>query len=75
MLHNYVWMRRLAKMTYTYKRAFDQLNNVDQNNMVQRIDSEDPNTVMFINLDQESDAKDAYLAWVAEGNTPAAFDS
>ena len=68
-------MRSIAKMTYTYKRAFDQLNNVEQNNMVQRIDSEDPNTVMFINLDQESDAKDAYLAWVAEGNTPAAFDS
>ena len=74
MLHKYVWMRRLAKMTYTYKRAFDQLNNVDQN-MVQRIDSENPDTIMFINLDQESDAKDAYLAWVAEGNTPAAFDS
>lgn len=61
-------------MTYTYKRAFDQINNVDQN-MVQRIDSENPNTIMFIDLDQESDAKDAYLAWVAEGNTPAAFDS
>ena len=61
-------------MTYTYKRAFDQINNVDQN-MVQRIDSEDPNTIMFIDLDQESDAKDAYLAWIAEGNTPAAFDS
>lgn len=61
-------------MTYTYKRAFDQINNVDQN-MVQRIDSEAPNTIMFIDLDQESDAKDAYLAWVAEGNTPAAFDS
>ena len=61
-------------MTYTYKKAFDQINNVDQN-MVQRIDSENPNTIMFIDLDQESDAKDAYLAWVAEGNTPAAFDS
>lgn len=61
-------------MTYTYKRAFDQINNVDQN-MVQRIDSENPNRIMFIDLDQESDAKDAYLAWVAEGNTPAAFDS
>ena len=61
-------------MTYTYKRAFDQINNVDQN-MVQRIDSENPNSIMFIDLDQESDAKDAYLAWVAEGNTPAAFDS
>ena len=67
-------MRSIAKMTYTYKRAFDQINNVDQN-MVQRIDSENPNTIMFIDLDQESDAKDAYLAWVAEGNTPAAFDS
>ncbi len=61
-------------MTYTYKRAFDQLENVDQNAVI-RIDSENPNSIMHINLDQESDAKDAYLAWVAEGNTPAAFDS
>ena len=75
MLQTFVQTRRFPKMTYTYKKAFDQLNNVEQNNLVQRIDSEDPNTVMFINLDQESDAKDAYLAWIAEGNTPAAFDS
>ncbi len=57
-----------------YKNVpFDTLENI-QPNAILKINLDNPNEIYWINLDVESDAKDNYLAWLAEGNTPTPAD-
>ena len=52
---------------------FDTLENI-QPNAVLKINLDNPNEICCINLDVESAAKDRYLAWLDEGNTPLPAD-
>ena len=64
-------MTYINKKTYTYKKYAHYLGNtkIVSTDMIQRI--EDKSVIPFDpnNLDYQ-----AYLAWVAEGNTPAEAD-
>ena len=58
----------------TYKTPqFDDLNNVQPNAII-KIESENPKIITWIFLDRESQEKEDYLAWLAEGNTPDQAD-
>lgn len=48
---------------------FDELENV-QPNAVLKINPDNPNEIYWINLDVKSHAKDQYLVWLDQGNTP-----
>lgn len=52
---------------------FDTLENI-QPNAVLKINLDNPNEIYWINLGVESAAKDQYLAWLAQGNTPTPAD-
>ena len=57
-----------------YQNApFDTLESI-QPNAVLKINPDNPNEIYWINLAVESDTKDKYLEWLAEGNEPLPAD-
>ena len=57
-----------------YKNVpFDTLENI-QPNAVLKVNLDNPNEIYWINLAVESAAKEKYLAWLDNGNTPLPAD-
>tara|TARA_B100000123_G_scaffold184899_1_gene137800 strand:+ start:921 stop:1091 length:171 start_codon:yes stop_codon:yes gene_type:complete len=56
-------------MTYTYKKIIDPLTKKESTNTILRKEDN-----AFIPFDENNTEYQAYLAWVAEGNTAEAAD-